>query len=94
MIKAILGICGALAFGVLAFALSNGAPIVDAFLGGATLFVVFAILGFFFVGAIAVLHKFGGYLSAGVLAALLLFWQHILPAVCVNAICYALGISG
>ncbi len=93
MIKWNFIVSGLLAFGLGVLAYNGGAKINDSLVASAFLMIVFLILGFIICGLTWALRKYGGYLSAGIVAGFLLLWQSILPAVCVQAICNALGIS-
>jgi hypothetical protein len=74
-------------------ATSQGCDLGDAISGSICCSLLALIVGLAICGLVFALRRLGGYISVGVFACLALFWQHVLPAVCVEVICHALGLK-
>lgn len=93
MVKIILATSGVIGACLCVLAMLGGCGIGDAIMGSLFCAILLAILGFFLWGLFVALRRISGYVSAGLIAVLFLFWQHVLPGVCVEVICHALGVK-
>jgi hypothetical protein len=93
MIRLVLAISGIIAVALAVLAMIGGCGIVEATIGGLFCAILLMILGFVLWGLIVALRHIGAWISAGIIAFLILFWHHILPAVCVEVICHIIGVK-
>jgi len=100
MAKVIIVTSAIIGAGLGILAMFGGLDFGSALVGGLVIGIFTIALGFFSWGIFMVLgylggkaKSVGGFLWPGIAAFFVLFWNQILPVVCVEVICHALGIK-